>query len=38
MVTCTLLCGAWDELISGLEVYQVVNPNMFEFHSEKSTV
>jgi Zn-dependent alcohol dehydrogenase len=28
----------WDELISGLEVYQVVNLNMSEFHSERSTV
>jgi hypothetical protein len=39
MDTCTPT-GAWrwDELISGLEVYQAVNLNMSEFHSEKSTV
>jgi hypothetical protein len=39
MVTCTLHDEwSWDELISGLEVYQVVNLNMSEFHSERSTV
>jgi len=38
MDTCTLPDDIWAELISGLEVYQVVNPNMSEFHSERSTV
>jgi hypothetical protein len=39
MDTCTPTgASRWDELISGLEVCQVVNLNMSEFHSERSTV